>query len=118
MARNMRLVDSYRSQYQPDRASSETALEQKIDALQELACTLVKEVQAMRDIYKLGSSHHSPVSGSVNFYEEVERFEIYLIKRALEQTGGHQQRAAQLLGIGRSTINALMKRHGIHRYGR
>ena len=38
------------------------------------------------------------IGRGINFYDEVRRFEIDLIRRALEQTGGHQSRAARLAG--------------------
>ncbi|MCV4784259.1 hypothetical protein OFM36_32975, partial [Escherichia coli] len=37
-----------------------------------------------------GSSREIDISRGVNFYDEVKRFEIDLIRRALEQTAGHQ----------------------------
>jgi transcriptional regulator with GAF, ATPase, and Fis domain len=42
----------------------------------------------------------------VNFYDEVRRSEIDLIRRALDQTGGHQSRAARLLGMNPTTLNS------------
>jgi DNA-binding NtrC family response regulator len=39
----------------------------------------------------------------------VRRFEIDLIRRALEQTGGHQSRAARLLGMNATTLNSKIK---------
>ena len=39
------------------------------------------------------------LSRGISFYDEVNRFQIELIRRALEITGGHQSRAAKLLGI-------------------
>jgi DNA-binding NtrC family response regulator len=49
----------------------------------------------------------------INFYEQVRRFEIDLIRRALEQTGGHQSRAARLLGMNATTLNSKIKTYGI-----
>ncbi|MGH9903462.1 MAG: helix-turn-helix domain-containing protein, partial [Pyrinomonadaceae bacterium] len=49
----------------------------------------------------------------VNFYDEVRRFEIDLIRRALEQTGGHQSRAARLLGMNATTLNSKIKTYNI-----
>ena len=53
------------------------------------------------------------VSRGVNFYDEVRRFEIDLIRRALEQTGGHQSRAARLLGMNATTLNSKIKTYNI-----
>jgi transcriptional regulator with GAF, ATPase, and Fis domain len=49
----------------------------------------------------------------INFYEQVRRFEIDLIRRALEQTGGHQSRAARLLGMNATTLNSKIKTYRI-----
>jgi len=45
----------------------------------------------------------------IDFYDEVRRFEIALIKQALRITGGHQGRAALLLGLNSQTLNSKMK---------
>ena len=49
----------------------------------------------------------------INFYDQVRRFEIDLIRRALEQTGGHQSRAARLLGMNATTLNSKIKTYRI-----
>ena len=68
------------------------------------------------------SGHHDGASNiavadigrGINFYEEVRRFEIDLIRRALEQTGGHQSRAARLLGMNATTLNSKIKTYNIN----
>lgn len=60
-----------------------------------------------------GTSADIDISRGVNFYEEVKRFEIDLIRRALEQTGGHQSRAARLLGLNATTLNSKIKTYNI-----
>ena len=69
----------------------------------------------------VSTSHDGASSGAVgeigrgiNFYEEVRRFEIDLIRRALEQTGGHQSRAARLLGMNATTLNSKIKTYNIN----
>jgi len=54
------------------------------------------------------------IGRGINFYEEVRRFEIDLIRRALEQTGGHQSRAARLLGMNATTLNSKIKTYNIN----
>jgi len=44
-----------------------------------------------------------------DFYNEVERFEISLIKRALRITDGSQVRAARLLNLKATTLNTKIK---------
>jgi DNA-binding NtrC family response regulator len=62
----------------------------------------------------VGSSSNIDVSRGVNFYDEVRRFEIDLIRRALEQTGGHQSRASRLLGMNPTTLNSKIKTYNIN----
>ena len=74
------------------------------------------------DPQSVTSSHHDGASNTavgdigrgINFYEEVRRFEIDLIRRALEQTGGHQSRAARLLGMNATTLNSKIKTYNIN----
>jgi len=61
-----------------------------------------------------GASAEIDIARGVNFYDEVKRFEIDLIRRALDQTGGHQSRAARLLGLNATTLNSKIKSYNIH----
>ena len=54
------------------------------------------------------------IGRGVDFYDEVRRFEIDLIRRALDQTGGHQSRAARLLGMNATTLNSKIKTYNIN----
>ena len=60
-----------------------------------------------------GSSDDIDISRGVNFYDEVRRFETDLIRRSLDQTGGHQSRAARLLGLNATTLNSKIKGYNI-----
>ncbi len=60
-----------------------------------------------------GASETTDIARGVNFYDEVKRFEIDLIRRALDQTGGHQSRAARLLGLNATTLNSKIKSYNI-----
>lgn len=60
-----------------------------------------------------GTSGDIDISRGVNFYEAVKKFEIDLIQRALDQTGGHQSRAARLLGLNATTLNSKIKTYNI-----
>ena len=62
----------------------------------------------------IGASSGIDVTRGVNFYDEVRRFEIDLIRRALDQTGGHQSRAARLLGMNPTTLNSKIKTYNIN----
>jgi DNA-binding NtrC family response regulator len=52
-------------------------------------------------------------SRGILFYDEVARFEISLIKKVLDQTNGHQSRAAKLLGLNATTLNSKIKAYNI-----
>jgi DNA-binding protein Fis len=54
------------------------------------------------------------IKSGINLYQEVRRFETWLIKRALQETDGNQSRAARLLGLNTSTLHEKMKRYGIN----
>ena len=60
-----------------------------------------------------GASENIDISRGANFYDEVRHFETDLIRRALDQTGGHQSRAARLLGLNATTLNSKIKNYNI-----
>ncbi|MGI8789150.1 MAG: sigma-54-dependent transcriptional regulator [Pyrinomonadaceae bacterium] len=60
-----------------------------------------------------GTSDDIDISRGINFYDEVRRFETDLIRRSLDQTGGHQSRAARLLGLNATTLNSKIKSYNI-----
>jgi DNA-binding NtrC family response regulator len=60
-----------------------------------------------------GAAGEIDLARGTNFYDEVKKFEIDLIRRALEQTGGHQSRAARLLGLNATTLNSKIKSYNI-----
>jgi DNA-binding NtrC family response regulator len=60
-----------------------------------------------------GFSSEIDIARGVNFYDEVKRFEVDIIRRALDQTGGHQSRAARLLGLNATTLNSKIKTYNI-----
>jgi DNA-binding NtrC family response regulator len=89
---------------------SEVALNNRIKALRELTLALLSQVEA------LGGGGGQPPEHkrrSINLYDEVRRFETDIIRYALMRTGGHQRRAARLLGVKVSTLNAKIKRYNI-----
>lgn len=75
--------------------------------LKELTLRLLREVQCIGEVQTISFEN------GVDFYDEVSRFEIALIKRALLQTAGHQGRAARLLNLKGTTLNSKIKHYGI-----
>lgn len=75
----------------------------------------VRDPEAARALIQQteGASGDIDIARGVNFYDEVKKFEIDLIRRALDQTGGHQSRAARLLGLNATTLNSKIKTYNI-----
>ena len=86
---------------------SEIAMDNRLSTLREVALTLLREVESLRVSQSPNSQR------SVRLHEEVQRFEVDLIRSALSRTGGNQSRAAQLLGVKLTTLNSKIKRYKI-----
>jgi transcriptional regulator with GAF, ATPase, and Fis domain len=86
---------------------NQTSAGNNIMALRELTLKLMREVQSITEVRTL------PIENGLDFYDEVSRFEIDLIKRALVQTAGHQGRAARLLNLKVTTLNSKIKHYNI-----
>ena len=84
-------------------SEGEPASTTRIDGLKQLTLQLFREVQSIADVESLN------VETGVDYYEEVRRFEVDLIMRALMQTAGHQRRAARLLNLKVTTLNSKIK---------
>jgi transcriptional regulator with GAF, ATPase, and Fis domain len=82
-----------------------------LTTLKELAFRLLREVQG------IGEVHSVNLESGLDFYDEVTRFEIDLIRRALLQTAGHQVRAARLLNLKVTTLNSKIKHYNIRPEG-
>jgi len=56
-----------------------------------------------------------PTWKGFNFYDAVRRYEVRIIELALRETGGVVSRAAALLGIGRQSLESMLKGKGRHK---
>jgi transcriptional regulator with GAF, ATPase, and Fis domain len=90
-----------------DENSESSTSRNSLSTLRELALRLLCEVQCINEVSQL------TLDRDFDFYDEVSRFEIDLIKRALLQTGGHQVRAAKLLNLKVTTLNSKIKHYQI-----
>lgn len=79
---------------------------QTLNSLREAALTVLREVESL-------SSRQPHPPEQFELQEEVQRYEIELIKSALQRTRGNQRRAARLLGVKVTTLNCKIKRFGI-----
>ena len=85
----------------------EASLDNRIETLREIALTLLEKLNSLQ------SARPGRSDGSVKLSDEVQRFEVDLIRSALDRTGGNQVRAARLLGVKPTTLNAKLKRYKI-----
>lgn len=79
-----------------------------LQMLKDVALALSVAVEA------LGNPRMPDVESGTDFYEEVRRFEVALIQRALKQTGGNQAQAARLLNLKQTTLHEKIKRYDIY----
>ena len=71
-------------------------------------------LQLCHQVHSLGEVHTLDLEGGLDFYDEVSRFEIELIQRALLRTAGNQRRAARLLNLKVTTLNSKIKCYNIN----
>jgi len=86
----------------------------RLDLLKEISVALSAAVELLAESRRATPAPEFDMGRGIDFYDEVSRFESNLIRRALEQTGGNQKRAADLLGIKKTTINAMIHRYRIN----
>lgn len=104
----MHLLSSLQGLNEQDSVGQHKAeIDNKIELLKKLARTFLVEVET------LNMFESQDIRRGLDFYDEVRRFEMSLIERALLQTGGHQRRAASLLGLGATTLHAKIKQYNI-----
>ncbi|HBB86262.1 MAG TPA: hypothetical protein DC047_01455 [Blastocatellia bacterium] len=89
----------------------------RVQRLADLAHILVREAETLasdktftEESNKLRTMN---IAEGIDFYDEVTRFEIGLIKLALERVGRNQAAAARLLHIKPTTLNFKIKLYGI-----
>ena len=76
-----------------------------------LAKALANEIETLKAELQ---NTNKTIEGGIDFYDEVERYEIELIRTALNQCGGSQTQAAKLLHLKSTTLNAKMKHYGLN----
>ena len=96
---------------------SERPTRNRVQRLADLAHILLREAETLasdktftEESNKLRTMN---IAEGIDFYDEVTRFEINLIKLALERSGRNQAAAARLLHIKPTTLNFKIKLYGI-----
>ena len=82
-----------------------------LETLENLSLMLMREI----DLLKVAQANFrfENEKQKVSFEEVVRNFETGLIRNALVQSNGNQLRAAELLELKPTTLNAKIKRYGI-----
>ena len=94
------------------------AMNNRLEALKVLSQSLLREVEALKNNSKTENEISEDVrEGKIDLDLEVQKYETELIRCALVRTGGRQRRAAKLLNVKISTLNAKIKRYGISSNG-
>jgi DNA-binding NtrC family response regulator len=88
----------------------EILLRDGIKALSEIVRCLLTELESLE-------RWSARAEEDFKFDDEVKQFEIALIRAALNRANGSQTRAAQMLGVKITTLNAKIKRYRIKRCG-
>lgn len=93
--------------------SRKAAPAERLENIRNMANALLQEAESLDHENAMAESSATVdnlnIRSGVNFFEEVRRFEMRLIGRALELTGGNQARAARMLGLGTTTLNYKIK---------
>lgn len=93
--------------------SRQAAPAERLEKIKDMASALLQEAESLDHENALAETSATVdnlnVRSRLNFFGEVRRFEMRLIGRALELTGGNQARAARMLGLGTTTLNYKIK---------
>ena len=87
--------------------ANDKTVDARLNTLRETVLQLLDEVES------LAISKPVDIKRGARFSDEVRQFEVSLIRTALGRTSGSQTRAAKLLGLKPTTLNAKIKRYGI-----
>jgi DNA-binding NtrC family response regulator len=90
-----------------DERLSKNNMDDRINTLRETVLQLLQEVESLTIATPAG------LKNGARLDEEVRQFEMNLIRTALGRTAGSQTRAAKLLGLKLTTLNAKIKRYHI-----
>lgn len=90
-----------------EQTRTEPNVDVRLNTLRETVLQLLDEVES------LAISRPVDIKRGARFSDEVRQFEVSLIRTALGRTSGSQTRAARLLGLKPTTLNAKIKRYGI-----
>ena len=97
--------------------SRKAAAAERLKKIRDLASALMDEAKSLEHENGLAEAsatiENLSLKSRLDFFDEVRQFEVRLITRALEVSGGNQARAARLLGLGTTTLNYKIKAYEI-----
>lgn len=92
---------------------SKAAVEnEQIESIKSITNLLLRKIEALEENSPEVSLE--PLTKGANLYDVMTSFEKNLIKDALRATNWSQKRAAQILGVKVTTLNAKIKRYDIN----
>jgi DNA-binding NtrC family response regulator len=100
-----------------ENSSTGSEFEDRVQQLTQLARALASEIETLQRELSADLVLDRRIdfdNDGIDFYDEVERYEIELIKSALAKSGGNQSRAARLLQLKSTTLNAKIKLYGLN----
>jgi len=94
-------------------SKSKTAADnEQIESIKSITNLLLRKIEALER--ELPEVAMEPFKKGSNLYDVITSFEKKLIRDALRATNWSQTRAAQILGVKVTTLNAKMKRYEIN----
>ncbi len=94
-------------------SKSKTAADnEQIESIKSITNLLLQKIEALEK--ELPEAAAEPFKRGSNLYDVITSFEKKLIRDALRATNWSQRRAAQILGVKVTTLNAKMKRYEIN----
>ena len=100
-----------------ENSNTGSEIQGRVQKLTQLARALASEIETLQREFSSDRMRDRQIdfdNNGIDFYDEIERYEIELIKSALAKSGGNQSRAARLLRLKSSTLNAKMKHYGLN----
>lgn len=94
---------------EPDLSGQAEAFNREAAALSQLARLVAIAIEGLVATSEVLQLADVEVELGIDFYAEVERYEILLIRRALRLTKGSQMKAAALLKLKPTTLNSKIK---------
>jgi transcriptional regulator with PAS, ATPase and Fis domain len=90
---------------------------QRLKRIREMASELIEEASALEHQTEIADATATistlGTNSAIDFFAEVQNFEVKLIKRALDLADGNQAQAAKLLGLGTTTLNYKIKTYAL-----